>query len=104
MASIRLRPALVIAAALLATLGTVTAQGAVRGLKVVTSDAFIAGAGVQTRTSLACPRGHVPLGGGAFISGSNAIGLASSFPVNQLWIVDVSNPTAQASTFRIRLV
>ncbi len=105
MPSTRLRPALAVAATLLSTLGAASAQGAVHGLTVVTSDSFIARANAQTRASLECPRGRVPLGGGAFISGSNvAIGLASSFPVDHLWIVDVSNPTAGATTFRIRVV
>jgi hypothetical protein len=105
MSSTSLRPALAVAATLLSTVGAASAQAAVHGLTVVTSDSFIARANAQTRASVACPRGRVPLGGGAFIAGSNlAIGFASSFPVNQLWIVDVSNPTAGATTFRIRVV
>jgi hypothetical protein len=101
----RLLPALAAAATLVAAFGETTARAAIHGLTVVTSDSFIAGANGQTRASVECPRGRVPLGGGAFISGSNlAIGLASSFPVDHLWIVDVSNPTAGSTTFQIRVV
>ena len=105
MPSTRLRPALAIAALLLSTFGAASGLAAIHGLTVVTSDSFIARASAQTRASVECPRGKVPFGGGAFISGSNlAVGLASSFPANRLWIVDVSNPTAAATTFRIRVV
>jgi hypothetical protein len=105
MPSTRLRPALAAAALLLATFGAASAQAAIHGLTVVTSDPFVAGASAQTRASVECPRGKVSFGGGAFISSSNlAVGLASSFPANRLWIVDVSNPAAAATTFQIRVV
>src|SRR5690242_8860812 len=105
MRSTRLRPALLAAAALLSTLGAASAQGAIRGLTVVTSHSFIANANAQTRGSAECPKGRVPLGGGAFVDGSDEqVKLASSFPADRFWIVDVSNPTANATGFVIRVV
>src|SRR4051794_34831484 len=100
-----IRPALLAAAALLATLAATPAPAAVHGLQVLTSGPFIANAGAQTRANLDCPRGFVPLGGGAFISApALSAGLASSFPTNHGWIVDVNNPTAVSTVFEIRVV
>src|SRR5689334_4142338 len=99
------RLALLAAAALLPTLAASPAPAAIHGLTVLTSGPILADAGMQTRGSLDCPRGFVPLGGGAFL-GTNAlgVGLASSFPTGRGWIVDANNPTAAATTFKIRVV
>jgi hypothetical protein len=103
--SLRLRPGLALAAVLLSTLGAGSAQAGVTGLTVLTSGGHVANGLAQTRASVECPKGKVPLGGGAFLNGSDlAIGIASSFPVDRFWIVDVSNPTAAATTFTIRVV
>jgi hypothetical protein len=103
--SLRLSPALALAAVLMPTLGAGTAQAGLSGLTVLTSDGHLANALAQSRASVECPKGKVPLGGGAFINTSNlGIGIASSFPSDRFWIVDVSNPTATAATFTIRVV
>src|SRR2546423_613701 len=106
MPSLRLLPALALAATLLTTLGTSPAHAAttaVHGLVVVTSGPLESPAGVQKRGFVDCPRGFVPLGGGAFLA-SPAANLNGSFPTSRSWIVDVNNPTAAATTFDIHLV
>src|SRR4051794_22558978 len=101
----RLRPALALVAAFLATVGTASAQGAVQGLTVVTSPAVVVAAGTQARGTVQCPGRKVPLGGGAFIGGSDlTVGIASSFPSARSWVVDVGNPSAAAASFQIRVL
>src|SRR5262249_41661286 len=72
---------------------------------VVTSHPVTVAAGTQARGSVQCPGQKVPLGGGAFVNGSDlSIGLASSFPSGRGWVVDVGNPTAAATSFRVRVL
>src|SRR3954470_24800556 len=89
-----LRAALPLAGALLATLGAIAAQAAatgLHGLTVVSSGPILSPLGVQHRGSVSCPRGFVPLGGGAFVHGLTA-NINGSFPTSTRWVLHGNNP------------
>jgi hypothetical protein len=95
----RLVPALVLGGAcgLLAAPGgaAAAARGAAlkppRGYRVVSSTTVFALSGEQTRGLVTCPRGLVPLSGGAHIDSLDPfIGVNSSFPLGNQWVVDVN--------------
>jgi hypothetical protein len=100
------RAALPLAGALLATLGAAPAHAtstALHGVRLVTSGPIISPLGVQHRGFVSCPRGFVPLGGGAFVNGQ-AASLNGSFPTSTGWIVDVNNPAATNTVFEVRVI
>ena len=71
-----------------------------KGYVVVNSGSLAAPASVQTHGSVTCPKGKVPLGGGAFFSsGSVVADINSSYPTATGWAADVNNGSTAASSF-----
>jgi hypothetical protein len=82
----------------LAIAGLLTAGGAAQaasappGYTIARQDGFVAHANGQTRGSVTCPPGTVPLSGGAAIfTPSLDNNVNSSFPSGSTWIVDVND-------------
>ena len=74
-----------------------------RGYVVVSSGAFAAPNGLQTRGFVSCPTGTVPLGGGVDVA-SPSIGASvnSSFPSATGWVVDVNNASGADTSFLVQ--
>jgi hypothetical protein len=79
--------------------GAAAAQaGPPHGYKITRSQPIVAAAGTQTRGVLACPRNKVPLGGGVVtFAQSTQVNVASSFPSQNTWVVDVDNAGGTSS-------
>src|SRR3954451_23361811 len=61
--------------------------------------------GQQTRGTLACTTGKLPLGGGVLISSNDVQATVnSSFPNGGTWIADVNNSSGSATTFRLFVI
>jgi hypothetical protein len=70
------------------------------GYVVETSQLLAAPDDTQTRGTVSCPLGKVPLGGGVVVtSGSIFANVNSSFPSATGWIADVNNATGADTTF-----
>jgi hypothetical protein len=73
-----------------------------RGYVQVTSGAFTALAGHQTRGTVACPAGTVPLAGGEVVTSFDLhANVNSSFPQAGGWAVDVNNGSGADTTFTV---
>jgi hypothetical protein len=61
--------------------------------------------GFQSRALARCPKGKVPLGGGAFIlSNSTRASINSSFPSGRDWVADVNNASGLDTTFTVTAI
>src|SRR5689334_15109182 len=75
------------------------------GYKIVSSAQLLAPAAHQTRGSVTCPAGRVPLGGGVFVvSGDFRASVNSSFPTFNGWTADVNNASGADTTFNVVVV
>lgn len=83
-----------------------TAQGkAPKKYTVVETTPFTARTGVQTRGTVTCPVGLLPIGGGAVVqSNSTRATVNSSFPLGNEWVADVNNASGADTTFEVSLV
>jgi hypothetical protein len=71
----------------------------------LSSDLLVAPNGDQTRGTVDCPTGTVPLGGGVLISSSDLhANVNSSFPNGNSWFADVNNASGAATTFRVFVI
>jgi hypothetical protein len=76
-----------------------------RGYTIVSSGTIVAPAGEQTRGTVSCPIGLVPLSGSAAIhSVSLGASVNSTFPLGTDWIADVNNAGASDVTFDVDVV
>jgi hypothetical protein len=84
---------------------TLLPEGLPRKYVSLQSALLAAPAGQQTRGTLACPIGTVPLGGGVSVSsGDLRANVNSSFPNGSTWIADVNNGTNLSTTFRVFVI
>ena len=75
------------------------------GYKLVVSPLLASPAHSQTRGTVDCPAGKVPLGGGVFIvSGDPIVNVNSSFPTLTGWDGDVNNASGAATSFEVLVV
>src|SRR4051794_17027232 len=76
-----------------------------RGYVVVTTPLLASASGTQQRGTVDCPRGTVPLGGGATVfSTSMRATINSSFPFGRGWAADVNNASGETTAFDVRVV
>jgi hypothetical protein len=78
--------------------------GKLRGYHVVIGDLAFNAAGTQTGATASCGTGY-PVGGGAFTgSGSTAVAINTSYPVNGGWKTYMNNGSDQGAFFRTYVV
>jgi len=81
---------------------TLLPDGLPRKYQSLQSELFTAQSGEQSRGTLDCPIGTVPLGGGVVITSNDVHATVnSSFPNGTSWIADVNNASGTATTFRV---
>jgi hypothetical protein len=109
----RLIPTLAAAGVCLATLGVTVADASApaakpkppAGYRVVISPQLPSPNNSDTRGSVRCPTGTVPLGGGVIAqSPSIRANVASSFPSGRSWFGDVKNGSGTATTFQVEVI
>lgn len=75
------------------------------GYKVVISPELTAPDGADTRGTVKCPSGTVPLGGGAIVSSpSTRANVGSTFPSGRTWFGDIKNASGTATTFQVEVI
>ena len=73
--------------------------------RVVISPELAAPDGADTRGTVRCPTGTVPLGGGAIVSSSSTrASVGSSFPSGRTWNGDIKNASGAATTFQVEVI
>jgi hypothetical protein len=109
----RLVPTPAAAGVCLATLGVTVADASApaatpkppAGYRVVVSPQLPSPNGSDSRGSVSCPTGTVPLGGGVIAqSPSDLANVASSFPSGRKWFGDVKNASGAATTFQVEAI
>ena len=85
-----------------AAAGAATAASAPPGYRVVFGPDLTIADGTQGRSTVHCPNGTVPLGGGIFVDAvSLTAGVSSSFPTANGWTGLVNNESGQTGSFLV---
>src|SRR4051794_26605619 len=59
-------------------------------------------AAARTRAMVSCPKGPVPLSGGAFVQDVDLlVNLSDSFPAGSAWVVDIDNASTTGNEFQV---
>jgi hypothetical protein len=85
-----------------ATAGAATTTGAPSGYRVAFGPILTVADGTQGRSTVSCPKGTVPLGGGLFVGVvSLTTGVSSSFPTANGWTGVMNNQSGEPGLFQV---
>jgi hypothetical protein len=85
-----------------AAAGAATTTGAPPGYRVAFGPILTVADGTHGRSTVSCPKGTVPLGGGLFLDvESLTAGVNSSFPTANGWTGVVNNQSGEAASFQV---